>query len=172
MPSAYIASPLGFSLATKRFYGDVLLPAVRSAGIEPLDPWSDQDAPGQFEEAFALPISDERVKALTKINRRLGKANAEMIELADGVLAILDGVDVDSGTAAEIGFAAAKNKPIVGLRLDLRQSGDNEGTTVNLQVQHFIASTGGGVLLATHTGDEALRTVNDAITLLAHLLGR
>lgn len=36
------------------------------------------------------------------------------------MLAILDGQDVDSGTAAEIGYAFARRKPIVGYRGDLR----------------------------------------------------
>lgn len=83
-----------------------------------------------------------------------------MIDLADGLLAVLDGVDVDSGTAAEIGFAASRGKPIVGLRLDVRQTGDNEGAVVNLQVEHFIASSGGGIT----------RTLDAAVALLARLL--
>lgn len=160
MATAYIASPLGFSEATKGFYDEVLLVAVRSAKIIPLDPWADPEAPSQFRAAFALPAGDERLESLRKINARLGAANAEMIERADGVLAILDGVDVDSGTAAEIGFAAAKGKPIVGLRMDVRQAGDNEGTTVNLQVEHFIHRGKGRVV----------RTVDEAVALLVTLL--
>jgi nucleoside 2-deoxyribosyltransferase len=156
MPTAYIASPLGFSCATKKFYEDVLLKAVRSAGITPLDPWDDADAPSQFRAAHALPVSRERLEALRKINARLGAANAEMIDRADGMLAVLDGVDVDSGTAAEIGFAAAKGKPIVGLRMDLRQAGDNEGAVVNLQVEHFIRSSKGCLV---HALDEAVASL-------------
>jgi nucleoside 2-deoxyribosyltransferase len=158
--TAYIASPLGFSETTESFYRDVLLPAVRVVGIEPLDPWSDPDAPSEFEAAHALPAGEQRIQALLTINRRLGAANARMIDLADGLLAVLDGVDVDSGTAAEIGFAASRGKPIVGLRLDVRQTGDNEGAVVNLQVEHFIASSGGGIT----------RTLDAAVALLARLL--
>jgi len=160
MPTTYVASPLGFSEATRGYYYDVLLPAVRSAGMKPLDPWGDATATKQFEAALALPLGDERRNALRQINKRLGRSNAQMIDQADGVLAILDGVDVDSGTAAEIGFAAAKEKPIVGLRLDLRQTGDNEGATVNLQVEYFVARGGGGVV----------RSIDEAVELLARLL--
>lgn len=39
---------------------------------------------------------------------------------ADAVVAILDGVDVDSGTAFEIGYATARGKPVIGLRTDMR----------------------------------------------------
>jgi nucleoside 2-deoxyribosyltransferase len=159
--TAYIASPFGFSEATRGFYQQVLLTAVRSAGIEPLDPWADPAAPREFGDAFALPMGEERIGALRKINRRLGLANARMIDQADGLLAVLDGVDVDSGTAAELGYAVAGGKPAVGLRLDLRQTGDNEGATVNLQVEHFIRRSGGDILT----------TVDEAVALLARLLG-
>lgn len=161
MPSVYIASPLGFSAATSGYYRDVLLPTVRTAGIEPLDPWADQEAQAEFVAALALPAGEERLAALRAANSRVGKANAEMITRADGMLAVLDGVDVDSGTAAEIGFASAHGKPIVGLRLDSRQTGDNEGAVVNVQVEHFIAAGGGSITCA----------LDAAVALLTRLLG-
>ena len=75
----------------------------------------------------------------------------------------LDGTDVDSGTAAEIGYAAALHKPVVGLRLDLRVTGDNEATIVNLQIEWFIRESGGR-LLDTN--------VDDAIAALTKVLRR
>ncbi|MCC6944247.1 MAG: nucleoside 2-deoxyribosyltransferase, partial [Thermomicrobiales bacterium] len=68
------------------------------------------------------------------------------------MVAILDGVDVDSGTAAEIGYAFARGKHIEGLRTDWRLTGDNEGSLVNLQVQYFIEASGGSV----HTNRQSL----------------
>jgi nucleoside 2-deoxyribosyltransferase len=53
---------------------------------------------------------------------------------------------VDSGTAAEIGYAFAQGKPILGYRGDLRLSADNEGATVNLQVEYFIQASGGEII--------------------------
>jgi hypothetical protein len=38
-------------------------------------------------------------------------------------------IDVDRGTAAEVGYAAAKRNPVVGLRCDHRVTGDNEATS-------------------------------------------
>ena len=73
----------------------------------------------------------------------IGRANADNIRACDGVVAVLDGVDVDSGTAAEIGFAYALGKWIAGLRTDFRQTGENEAAVVNLQVRHFIDASGG-----------------------------
>jgi nucleoside 2-deoxyribosyltransferase len=105
-------------------------------------------------------VSESRNEALRAINRRLGAVNAANIERADALLAVLDGVDVDSGTAAEIGFAAALGKSIVGLRLDTRQAGDNEGAVVNLQVEHFIHVGGGRIV----------RSLPEAVALLLALV--
>jgi nucleoside 2-deoxyribosyltransferase len=59
---------------------------------------------------------------------------------------VLDGTDVDSGTAAEIGYAFAKGKPILGYRGDFRLAADNEGGVVNLQVEYFIRASGGDII--------------------------
>jgi nucleoside 2-deoxyribosyltransferase len=83
-----------------------------------------------------------------------------MIAECSGVLAVLDGPDVDSGSASEIGSAAALGKPIVGWRSDLRLTGDNEAASVNLQVEYFVASTGGAVF----------RDLRDALDALAVLV--
>jgi nucleoside 2-deoxyribosyltransferase len=148
-PKVYIASPLGFTAAGRLYSESVLLPAVRAAGLEPLDPWN--VAP-EILRVFELDRDDPvRKELLGETNRIVGGRNAEMIRSADGVLAVLDGDDVDSGTAAEIGYAAAVACPIVGLRTDLRVSGDNEATLVNLQVEWFIFESGG--LLTTNLDD-------------------
>jgi nucleoside 2-deoxyribosyltransferase len=145
-PKVYVASPLGFTEAGRLFSETVLLPALRAAGLEPLDPW---DVAPAVQRVFALDRDDpERASALGDTNRLVGRRNAEMIRDARGVLAILDGDDVDSGTAAEIGYAAAHHCPVVGLRTDLRVSGDNEAALVNLQVEWFIVESGGALTTA------------------------
>jgi len=140
-------------------YSDtVLLPAVRAAGFEPVDPW---EVDADVGHVFGLARDDpERRTRLAEVNRLVGKRNAELIRSAAGVLAILDGDDVDSGTAAEIGYAAALSRPVVGLRSDLRISGDNEATLVNLQVEWFLVESGGQ--LATSL-DEALVTLRAVV---------
>ena len=151
MSSAYVASPYGFSEATAVYYAD-LLTAVRAAGVEPLDPWAGD---ASFAEAETLPPGPERTAAFRAVNARIAQRNLELIRAADAVLAVLDGTDVDSGVAAEIGYAAALGRPIVGLRLDTRRAGDNEGSTVNLQVEHLLAAV--------------CRTRDEAIAALARL---
>ncbi|MCK4283321.1 MAG: nucleoside 2-deoxyribosyltransferase [Candidatus Brocadiae bacterium] len=43
---------------------------------------------------------------------------------ADAVVAVLDGPDVDSGAALEIGIAYERGIPIIGVRTDYRESQD------------------------------------------------
>ena len=51
----------------------------------------------------------------------------EGIDISDIVIAILDGTDVDSGTAWEVGYSYVSNKTIIGVRTDFRQRGDDFG---------------------------------------------
>lgn len=62
--------------------------------------------------------------------------NVAAIDKADILVAVLDGVDVDSGTAWEIGYAHALDKPVYGLRTDFRTLGI-EGT-VNLMIERSV----------------------------------
>jgi nucleoside 2-deoxyribosyltransferase len=86
----------------------------------------------------------------------IGRNNQLAIDGCDAVLAILDGADVDSGTASEIGYAFARNKPILGYRSDFRLSSDNEGSIVNLQVEYFIRAGGGEIVSSLSKLPDAL----------------
>ncbi len=54
------------------------------------------------------------------------------LDAADIVVVIVDGPDVDSGTAWEIGYAFARGIPIVNLRTDYRGA---EGGAVNIMIE-------------------------------------
>jgi nucleoside 2-deoxyribosyltransferase len=143
---AYLASPLGFAASTGAFMAEL----VRALGevVEVENPW-DLGGPelgAAFDRAHALPGHDERAAALHAIDRRIGAQNEAAIRRSDIVVAVLDGVDVDSGTASEIGFAAGLGKPSFGLRTDSRLAGDNLGSRVNLQVEYWIEHGGGRVV--------------------------
>jgi hypothetical protein len=60
-PLVYVASPLGFTEAGRRYNDDVLLPALRASGLEPLDPWA---GGGAIVAAAALADPDARRQAL------------------------------------------------------------------------------------------------------------
>ncbi len=144
-PRIYLAGPLGFSEAGRHFYRSVLVPFVTHLGYEVLDPWTMTDSQ-KIEAIERMPPGAARIAAWRALNHEIGAANRAAIDRAHGVIAILDGTDVDSGTAAEIGYAFGRGKLIVGYRGDFRLSADNEGSTVNLQVEYFIRESGGTIV--------------------------
>jgi nucleoside 2-deoxyribosyltransferase len=139
----YLASPLGFAESTQSFMNDLI--DSLSESIDILNPWDDPRQAEALAAAMQLPGYDERVAALHSVNHSIGVGNVEKIDESDGIIAILDGVDVDSGTASEIGYGFGQGKVIYGLRTDFRLAGDNPGSIVNLQVQFFIEGSGGQV---------------------------
>jgi len=62
---------------------------------------------------------------------RIFRACADGVRQADVMVAVLDGPDVDSGTALEMGIACERGIPIIGVRTDYRESQDRG---VNLMV--------------------------------------
>lgn len=137
----YLASPLGFAEST-RAYMEVLRDRL-SLHVEVVNPWDEKGFEDDLRRAPLIANREERLALWRHLNEAIGRTNADSIRACDGVVAVLDGVDVDSGTAAEIGFAYALGKWIAGLRTDFRQTGENEAAVVNLQVRHFIDASGG-----------------------------
>jgi nucleoside 2-deoxyribosyltransferase len=132
-PRAYIASPLGFSETTRAYYAERYLPAI-AEHVEPVDPWS-LSLPEEFEAA--RETHREHAFGLD-----VGARNADAIRGARLLIAQLDGQEVDAGTAAEVGYATALGLPCLAVRSDLRQGGE-PGMRVNLQVEAFVALSGG-----------------------------
>jgi nucleoside 2-deoxyribosyltransferase len=154
----YLAGPDGFTPVLLAWHREVLVPAVAAAGLVPLSPW-DKFAE-DFSEVLAMAPGPPRTTAMSELDYRVGAANAELIHASSGMLANLDGVDVDSGTASEIGYGSALGLVISGVRSDLRRSSENDGTQVNLQVEYFI----------THSGGQVHRTYEAALAELAESL--
>lgn len=147
-PRCYVAGPLGFTEAGRHYHSRVVLPALAEV-VDPVDPWTlTTDA----EVADALTGGRAREMALT-----IGRRNIEAIRGCALLVADLDGPDVDSGTAAEVGFAAALGLTCFGLRTDLRQSGE-DGVAVNLQVETLIVDSGGVMTTSLSNLVAALRT--------------
>jgi len=154
--SIYVASPLGFSEAGRHFLDAVLLPLLRRLGLDVIDPWALTD-PRRIAAVQDLPEGPARREAWRGLNREMAETNRAAIDRAQAMLAVLDGVDVDSGTAAEIGYAFARGTRIVGYRGDFRLSADNEGAAVNLQVEYFIRASGGTIVARVADLESALR---------------
>ncbi len=142
-PAVYVASPLGFTEAGRR-YNETVVAALVDHDLRVHDPWTMPANP--VCAARELPPGPARLAALRRANAEVGLYNERLIRGSVAMLAVLDGSDVDSGTAAEVGFAAALELPVVGLRTDTRVTGDNDGAVVNLQVERFIYRSGGTIV--------------------------
>ncbi|MDL2315688.1 nucleoside 2-deoxyribosyltransferase [Desulfovibrio sp. OttesenSCG-928-A18] len=55
------------------------------------------------------------------------------------VVALLDGPQVDDGTAWEIGYAYAKGLPVYGIRTDSRIAGDTAHNKVNSMIERCLS---------------------------------
>ncbi|HLY47969.1 MAG TPA: nucleoside 2-deoxyribosyltransferase [Solirubrobacteraceae bacterium] len=135
LPRCYVASPLGFTASGRHYYTNVLLPAL-SRVVHPVDPWA-LTSGGEW----ARVAREGRTHELARL---AGRRNSDAIRSCALLVAILDGQEVDAGTAAEVGFGAALGLTCLGLRTDLRTTGE-AGTTVSLQVESFIEQSGGHV---------------------------
>ena len=145
MNKIYIASPLGFSEAGRLFLYEKMIPVIKNLNLICIDPW--KLTPESFiDEVNKIINIDEKRRAWIRLNRIIAENNRRGIEESGGMVAVLDGTDVDSGTASEIGYAAALNKKICGYRSDFRRCGDNDGAIVNLQVEYFIVNSGGRIV--------------------------
>jgi nucleoside 2-deoxyribosyltransferase len=162
----YLAGPLGFSEAGRSFYQREVVAKVGRLGHVALDPWSDVDILGidpnlgvEIKATQELPYGPGKRDAWQALNVRIGAKNRALIDACDLVFAVLDGADVDSGTAAEVGYAFAKGKPILGYRGDFRVSADNEGAAINLQVEYFIRASGGTIMTRLDELEHALAKI-------------
>jgi nucleoside 2-deoxyribosyltransferase len=135
-PRCYVASPLGFTQAGRGYYASTYLPALARV-VDPVDPWS---LTSPAEVRAAITNGTERELWLAVAAR-----NTAAIRTCDILSAYLEGQEADSGTVAEVGFAAGLGLPCFGLRSDLRQAGE-AGMALNLQVEGLIVQTGGCVV--------------------------
>ena len=95
-----------------------------------------------LNSGFSVFLPQEDAEDAAKERERQNQENifrkcVEGVDTSEIVVAILDGVDVDSGTAWEIGYAYAKGKTVIGLRTDFRSLSDG---IVNLMVEMAIDS--------------------------------
>ena len=143
MPKIYLASPLGFSPEQKPYLERIKARLIQ-LGYEVFDPWA-QPFSEAIREASRIESYHERVSAFARIAKDIGASNENGIRESDILLGVLDGSEVDSGTAVEIGFAAGIGLRCYGLRTDWREVGDLLGLPINLQVLHFIEKSGGKI---------------------------
>jgi len=112
----FLAAPL-FSEAERDFNSKVA-ERLRNKGFEV---WLAQESPfihgGTFKE-----------------KETIFKEDISALKSCDVVVAILDGVEVDSGVAFEMGYAVAIGKPVIGLKTDHRTFSKVEEVNLMLEV--------------------------------------
>lgn len=138
----YLAGPL-FSTAEREFNAR-LATRLRKAGHEVFVP---QENPASEPTARAVFLKD-----------------LAGLDWADGIVAIMDGADPDSGTAWECGYAYATKKPVVLFRSDLRGSGDAGDIPYNAML---IGAADAHVELRLGTVDEAAAAIHAELVHLA-----
>ncbi len=110
MDIVYLAPPLGFTESTLGFM-DTIESLITNCGNVVVNPWRMVD---QKEFNIITPNIQKRKQILHKVNMKIAAQNAEAIRKCQIAMVVLDGTDVDSGTASEIGFAYASGKRIYG----------------------------------------------------------
>ncbi len=114
----YLAGPL-FSQAEREF-NEILRDKLVEMGFSVFLPQEDGE--------------DDIYNRVENNQRKIFENDVKGVDTSDIVLAVLDGgSDVDSGTAWEMGYAYAKNIPVLGLKTDFRTFG--EDGIVNLMME-------------------------------------
>ena len=135
-PRCYIASPLGVTEGGRHYYNGSYLPALAEV-VTPVDPW---------ELTPAAEVEEARSRgALRALMLTAAERNSQAIRSSPLLAAFLDGQEPDSGTVAELGYAAGLGKLCFGLRTDLRQAGE-EGALLNIQVESLVLESGGRIV--------------------------
>jgi nucleoside 2-deoxyribosyltransferase len=123
-PKVYLAGPL-FTDGERAWHGRAkeLLAAKGLDVLWPGDLLSDAEVAAAGEKAPDL----------------IFRACRDALEGCDVVVALLDGTQVDDGTAWEIGYAHAMGKPVYGVRTDMRSAGETRHSLVNAMIQGCLA---------------------------------
>ena len=114
----YLASPL-FSEGERRYntyLADVLRKNFFSVYL-----------PQEFDDTAEARGEDRE--------RMIYDKNLSELKKADIVVGVIDGSDVDSGTAWEMGYAFACGKRVIALRTDFRKFGVNERVNLMLEME-------------------------------------
>jgi nucleoside 2-deoxyribosyltransferase len=117
----YLSGPL-FSQA-EIYWGRQIKAAILELGVEVI--WPHEMASGSAEEIFQV--------------------NLQALDGCNIMVAILDGAQVDDGTAWEIGYHYSRGRKIIGIRTDFRKAGETNSSKVNAMVECSCLTIVGGL---------------------------
>jgi nucleoside 2-deoxyribosyltransferase len=117
----YVAGPL-FSVHEREFLVSLVNRLAKELSFDPIND-------------FFLPHRDAGDLGVAgKTRDMVFYDDLKFLDGAELIVALLDGPDIDSGTALEMGYAHAKGKPIFGILTDLRKWSGSELGIVNNMV--------------------------------------
>jgi nucleoside 2-deoxyribosyltransferase len=137
---AYLAGPI-FSQAEIAWAREVKAEVERALGdrIEVL--WPHEIASGTPE---GTPQAHQGISQAPQCTpQEIFQANTSALRSCLLIIAILDGAQVDDGTAWELGYHYALGRKILGIRTDFRRAGETDQSKVNAMIEAscpFIAS--------------------------------
>jgi nucleoside 2-deoxyribosyltransferase len=94
-----------------------------------------------FDVYLPQDTGDDNPKREKKEHARIYERNKQVLQDADIVLAIIDGSDVDSGTAWEMGYATALGIQVIAMRTDFRIAGYEELVNLMLEQSAFVVTS-------------------------------
>jgi nucleoside 2-deoxyribosyltransferase len=124
----YLAGPL-FTDAEKAWHRSAMT-CLRDAGFQVV--W-----PGDLLTEKRIREAGDAAPSL------IFRSCREALDNSALVVALLDGVQVDDGTAWEIGYAYAMKKAVYGVRTDSRAAGDTKFNRVNSMIEICLAGMAG-----------------------------
>jgi nucleoside 2-deoxyribosyltransferase len=120
MSTIYLAGPL-FNEAKQAWHRATKARIEAETGHEVVWPYE------LFDQAEIMTWGDDASRMVMEVCR-------DALLQCDLMVALLDGAQVDDGTAWEIGLAHCKGIPVIGIRTDFRRAGDVPGALVNAMV--------------------------------------
>lgn len=110
---------------------------------------------GHFGDSLVLIWPHEIGSDKTQMD--IFKKNLDALQRCSILVALLDGPQVDDGTAWEIGYHYARGGVAVGLRTDFRRAGESAGAKVNAMVE-------GACMYIAHDMEELLRVLEELLS--------
>ena len=137
----YLSTGLGFNKWGKTYMDQVLVPKLLEAGMDPINPWYLVNSE-EKERVFSMPTGPERDLAEKALRTKVAASNRIGIDMCHVLIAVLDGLNLNPGTIAELSYAVGKGKVVFAWRANTLEFAD-EKAPLNLQVEYFIEHSGG-----------------------------
>jgi nucleoside 2-deoxyribosyltransferase len=112
----------------------------------------------RYSKEYVVYLPQESCKGLTD-PKQISLTCIRDIEKCQIVVANMEGTDVDSGTAWECGYAAGINKPVIGVRTDFRQRGDDGGLNCMLSRNSVEIVTGNDINEVANEIDRIIKSL-------------